>query len=586
MKMNDIISNSSTFTNENILNDFKLKNGASVKSIKIPLIQNESNKNNNSNYFNSQNLLSITQPKIQASDNQNTNNNDTDLTELSWLTTNVNHMFTNQTTNNLPIPLYVHNASVPSLTVSTNFNTTSYRNNNSNNLNANNQTQIYKHKKYHHKKYTPKSNSSVFNMYSKLDTNFHDIKISSASSCSSSSASSISSINNSPDSPLSSSTTTILSPSTSPFNNSNFTHEKFKNSCGLNKPPLTLSCLIFMSLQESKDKCLPVREIYAWIEENFPYYKNISNGGWKSSIRHNLSFSKCFKKMDKQINNVKSNASQKIVEYSSNGRKRRAPNSNGTCWKVNPECKTYLIQMLKKSTFWFHNSTFYPNLNQYIVDYMNRHQNYDSKSKMNNNSEEEDQENFEDFDGDDNEENEEFDNHIEFKLSKNLKKNALSNDKNKAKLSSKKRLKRENESNEEMNDDACDEVEDDESNDYKFKNTNLLEFVQKQNEKIFNKKEEENNKYEPYGYNFDSNDLAAVCTLASTANKLELSFSSTASSSSFSSLSSSTSSFTSSNYNDFGSSSLNSDLEMEVASTLADMKWFANRKKLLQQQHQ
>ena len=56
-----------------------------------------------------------------------------------------------------------------------------------------------------------------------------------------------------------------------------------------------------MALQESKDQCLPVREIYEWIEVNFPFYMNVSkNGGWKSSIRHNLSFSKCFKKVERR----------------------------------------------------------------------------------------------------------------------------------------------------------------------------------------------------------------------------------------------------------------------------------------------
>ena len=146
---------------------------------------------------------------------------------------------------------------------------------------------------------------------------------------------------------------------------------KFKNTCGMNKPPLTLSCLIFMALQEATDKCLPVREIYEWIEENFPFYRNASNCGWKSSIRHNLSFSKCFKKMDRgELVLYRTNpetASQAALAV--NGRKRRAPNSTGTCWKVNAECKSYLVQTLKKSSFWFHNAANYEHLNKYIMSY-------------------------------------------------------------------------------------------------------------------------------------------------------------------------------------------------------------------------
>ncbi len=102
-----------------------------------------------------------------------------------------------------------------------------------------------------------------------------------------------------------------------------------------------------MALEESKEKCLPVREIYEWIEAHFPYYKSVANGGWKSSIRHNLSFSKCFKKMDRAEWAFHLNQQQQVAPKSEpfsslilnseaglNGRKRRAPNATGTCWTV------------------------------------------------------------------------------------------------------------------------------------------------------------------------------------------------------------------------------------------------------------
>lgn len=65
-----------------------------------------------------------------------------------------------------------------------------------------------------------------------------------------------------------------------------------------NKPPYSFSCLIFMAIEDSKQKALPVKEIYAWILDHFPYFKNAPTG-WKNSVRHNLSLNKCFQKVEK-----------------------------------------------------------------------------------------------------------------------------------------------------------------------------------------------------------------------------------------------------------------------------------------------
>lgn len=65
-----------------------------------------------------------------------------------------------------------------------------------------------------------------------------------------------------------------------------------------NKPPYSFSCLIFMAIEDSKQKALPVKEIYNWILEHFPYFKNAPTG-WKNSVRHNLSLNKCFQKVEK-----------------------------------------------------------------------------------------------------------------------------------------------------------------------------------------------------------------------------------------------------------------------------------------------
>jgi len=339
------------------------------------------------------------------------------------------------------------------------------------------------------------------------------------------------------------------SPSTSPcshYSSSDLINSKLelKNNCGNNKPPLTLSCLIFMAVQESKDKCLPVREIYEWIEDNFPYYKNASNGGWKSSIRHNLSFSKCFKKMDRNesvLHRVKHQENKPSL-YNLNGRKKRAPNSTGTCWKVNPECKSYLVQTLKKSAFWFHNSKSYPNLSKYINNY-NQNE-YKPPPKPN----------------------------AEVNLKKNNKKLKL-----------------------------ADQIDEDDYLNSATEHNNLFEFVQKQQEQLLTK--HNINTQNLNLCNFDSNDLAAAAVLAqSDPSKLELILSSSSSSlsSDFSLFSSSSSSSNSSvlfNNKDeqldvgrkrkqeqlvtqlsINSMNLSSDLEMEVASTLVGMKWLGSKR--------
>lgn len=95
------------------------------------------------------------------------------------------------------------------------------------------------------------------------------------------------------------------------------------------KPPYSFSLLIYMAIEHSPNKCLPVKEIYGWILERFPYFETAPTG-WKNSVRHNLSLNKCFQKVERGHGKV---------------------NGKGSLWCVDPEYKPNLMQALKKQPF-------------------------------------------------------------------------------------------------------------------------------------------------------------------------------------------------------------------------------------------
>ncbi|XP_033909672.3 forkhead box protein M1-like isoform X1 [Acipenser ruthenus] len=60
------------------------------------------------------------------------------------------------------------------------------------------------------------------------------------------------------------------------------------------RPPYSYSELIKLAINSIPEKQLPLQQIYAWVEEHFPYYKYDANPGWKNSIRHSLSMQDIF----------------------------------------------------------------------------------------------------------------------------------------------------------------------------------------------------------------------------------------------------------------------------------------------------
>ncbi|KAI9559351.1 hypothetical protein GHT06_016140 [Daphnia sinensis] len=93
------------------------------------------------------------------------------------------------------------------------------------------------------------------------------------------------------------------------------------------KPPHSFSTLIFLAIESSASKALPVRDIYSWITQHFPYYRS-APVGWKNSVRHNLSLNKCFYKVECGLNL-----------------------SKGSFWMVDPQHRPQLIQSLCKVSY-------------------------------------------------------------------------------------------------------------------------------------------------------------------------------------------------------------------------------------------
>ncbi|XP_019749210.1 forkhead box protein M1 isoform X2 [Hippocampus comes] len=60
------------------------------------------------------------------------------------------------------------------------------------------------------------------------------------------------------------------------------------------KPPFSYMTMIQFAINSRQDGLMTLKEIYAWLQQHFDFFRDENRRGWKNSVRHNLSLHKMF----------------------------------------------------------------------------------------------------------------------------------------------------------------------------------------------------------------------------------------------------------------------------------------------------
>ncbi|XP_054609463.1 forkhead box protein M1 isoform X2 [Dunckerocampus dactyliophorus] len=70
------------------------------------------------------------------------------------------------------------------------------------------------------------------------------------------------------------------------------------------KPPFSYMTMIQFAINSRKDRRMTLKEIYKWLQDHFPFFRDEAKNGWKNSVRHNLSLHNMFLRKPSPYRNI------------------------------------------------------------------------------------------------------------------------------------------------------------------------------------------------------------------------------------------------------------------------------------------